>query len=62
MIHPDRETASRRLVQASGSAHLWRVEDVQLRHLGKNGLALDAEGPEESCVGKALVDFPEQPP
>ena len=28
----------------------------------RTGLALDAEGSEESCVGKALVDFPEQPP
>jgi hypothetical protein len=44
------------------SAHSWRVEDARFRDLGENGLALDAEGPEESCVGKALVDFPEQPP
>jgi len=48
--------------QPGRSAHSWRVEDARLRHLGENGLALDAEGPDESCVGKALVDFPERPP
>ena len=37
------------------SARSWRVEDARLGHLGKNGLALDAGGPEESCVCEALV-------
>src|SRR5260370_40378845 len=44
------------------AAYSWRTENARLRHIGANGVALDAEGSAESRAREALGGFLGQPP